>query len=62
MLFKLRESVKKFADDVVAPLADSTDKDNKFPNHLWKEFGNLGLLGVTVPGSLLIRFLYFRFK
>jgi len=40
--------VSKFADEVVAPLADKTDKEDKFPNHLWKQFGELGLLGPTV--------------
>lgn len=41
--------MKKFADETVAPLAEETDKKNSFPNHLWKEFGNMGLLGITVP-------------
>ncbi|EGR34247.1 isovaleryl dehydrogenase, putative [Ichthyophthirius multifiliis] len=45
----LRESVKKFADEKVAPLAEETDKKNSFPNHLWRELGDMGLLGVTVP-------------
>ena len=43
--------VRKFCDEKVAPLAASTDEDNMFPNHLWKEFGDLGLLGVTVEGK-----------
>ncbi|KAL4428864.1 hypothetical protein ABPG74_001351 [Tetrahymena malaccensis] len=46
---QLRETVKKFADETVAPLAEETDKKNSFPNQLWKEFGSLGLLGATVP-------------
>ena len=39
----------KFANERVAPLAESTDREGAFPNHLWKEFGELGLLGATVP-------------
>ena len=49
---QLRESVKKFADETVAPLAEETDRKNSFPNHLWREFGNMGLLGITVPSKL----------
>lgn len=46
---QLKETVKKFADEKVAPLADKTDKENKFPMHLWKQMGELGILGVTAP-------------
>jgi len=35
----------------VAPLARETDLNNAFPNHLWREFGDMGLLGITVPGE-----------
>jgi isovaleryl-CoA dehydrogenase len=43
----LRESVSRFAADRIAPIAAAVDRDNAFPMHLWKEFGNLGLLGIT---------------
>jgi isovaleryl-CoA dehydrogenase len=43
----LRESVEQWAKEVVAPLAEKTDKENSFPNHLWKEMGKMGYLGVT---------------
>ncbi|MCK6444545.1 isovaleryl-CoA dehydrogenase [Elstera cyanobacteriorum] len=45
----LRASVRSFADDRIAPLAAETDAKNEFPNHLWREMGDLGILGVTVP-------------
>lgn len=48
---ELRTHVRKFAQDEVAPLADKADRENQFPNHLWKKFGELGLLGVTVPSK-----------
>lgn len=48
---ELRDTVRKFCDEKVAPLAVETDKSDCFPNHLWKEFGNMGLLGSTVPSS-----------
>ena len=43
----LRESVSRFAADRIAPIAAAVDRDNAFPMHLWKEFGDLGLLGIT---------------
>lgn len=30
-------------------MAEKTDKENQFPNHLWKKFGEMGLLGITSP-------------
>jgi isovaleryl-CoA dehydrogenase len=44
----LREMVHRFAQDRIAPMAGKIDETNEFPNELWKEFGELGLLGVTV--------------
>jgi isovaleryl-CoA dehydrogenase len=43
----LRDSVRRFARDRVAPLAAGIDQSNEFPAHLWKEMGALGLLGIT---------------
>ncbi|MEC7215712.1 MAG: acyl-CoA dehydrogenase family protein, partial [SAR324 cluster bacterium] len=45
----LRETVRTFAEKELAPIADQIDRDNEFPNELWKKLGNLGLLGITVP-------------
>ena len=45
----LREMVHRFAQERIKPMAADIDLKNKFPNELWKEFGDLGLLGVTVP-------------
>ncbi|PCI68821.1 MAG: acyl-CoA dehydrogenase [Piscirickettsiaceae bacterium] len=46
---ELRDAVRKFADGEIAPLAEETDLKNEFPNQLWKQFGDMGLLGMTVP-------------
>ncbi|NQV54477.1 MAG: acyl-CoA dehydrogenase family protein, partial [Rhodospirillales bacterium] len=45
----LRESVRAFAADEIAPRAAEIDKQNKFPSDLWKKMGALGILGITVP-------------
>jgi len=44
----LRETVRGFAADRIAPLADEIDRSNTFPRHLWPEMGALGLHGITV--------------
>jgi Acyl-CoA dehydrogenases len=43
----LREMVRRFAHDRIAPLAAEIDRSNEFPMHLWRELGELGLLGIT---------------
>lgn len=44
----LREVTQQFASKEIAPRAEQTDKDNEFPADLWRKFGDLGLLGITV--------------
>ena len=46
-LNQLKDTVYKFAQNEIAPLAKEVDKNNEFPNFLWKKFGELGLLGIT---------------
>lgn len=45
----LRETVREFAEKEIAPIADEIDRSNEFPAHLWRKFGDLGLLGMTIP-------------
>ncbi|MBN8954047.1 MULTISPECIES: isovaleryl-CoA dehydrogenase [unclassified Rhizobium] len=44
----LREQVRRFAANRIAPFADEIDRNNNFPMHLWREMGELGVLGITV--------------
>jgi len=44
----LRDSVRSFASDKIAPRADAIDRDNEFPLDLWPAMGELGLHGITV--------------
>ncbi|PBB28535.1 acyl-CoA dehydrogenase [Mesorhizobium sp. WSM4312] len=43
----LRDMVRRFAQDRIAPIAGDIDRQNEFPAHLWRELGELGLLGIT---------------
>ncbi|BCV57382.1 isovaleryl-CoA dehydrogenase [Shewanella algae] len=45
----LRDAVNGFAANEIAPIAAKVDQDNAFPNELWPQFGDMGLLGITVP-------------
>ncbi len=44
----LRETVRRFAMDEIAPRAAKIDQTNEFPADLWEKMGALGLHGITV--------------
>jgi len=44
----LRDMVHRWAQERVKPLAADIDRSNIFPHDLWREMGELGLLGMTV--------------
>ena len=45
----LRDMVHRWAQERVKPMAGEIDRTNEFPPELWREMGELGLLGITVP-------------
>lgn len=49
MVDMVRDQVNAFAQQEIAPRAADIDHDNEFPNDLWQKFGDLGVLGITVP-------------
>lgn len=44
----LRDAVYQMCQKHIAPHAADIDKTNEFPNELWRVFGDMGLLGITV--------------
>ena len=45
---QLRDTVRSFAANEIAPIAAEIDTTNQFPRHLWPKMGALGLHGITV--------------
>jgi len=45
----LQDTVRRFAQEEIAPRAASIDESNEFPAELWQKMGDLGLHGITVP-------------
>lgn len=44
----LREAVRAFAAEQIAPRAAEIDRTDQFPMDLWRKMGELGVLGITV--------------
>jgi alkylation response protein AidB-like acyl-CoA dehydrogenase len=45
----LRETVRRFAAERIAPVAEELDREKRFPYELVRELAELGLLGMTIP-------------
>jgi isovaleryl-CoA dehydrogenase len=48
----LRDTIRRFAEQEIAPYAEEIDSSNCFPRDLWPKLGELGLLGMTLPDSV----------
>ncbi|XP_054469840.1 isovaleryl-CoA dehydrogenase, mitochondrial [Anoplopoma fimbria] len=48
---QLRQTIRKFCAEKLAPFADEIDKTNEFPGmrDFWKAMGEMGFLGITAP-------------
>lgn len=45
---ELRQTFEKFAQEECAPHAESMDQSMVFPHEMWRKFGDMGMLGLTV--------------
>jgi alkylation response protein AidB-like acyl-CoA dehydrogenase len=49
---QIQDMARKFADEVIRPVAERLDGDESFPNDIYMQMGELGLFGITVPDAL----------
>jgi alkylation response protein AidB-like acyl-CoA dehydrogenase len=50
-LREVRDLARRFAREVIAPEARAWDQDHTFPEHIFRQLGDLGLMGVCVPAE-----------
>lgn len=48
---QIRDVARRFADQTVRPLAEKLDQEESFPAALYRQMGELGLFGITVPDT-----------
>jgi alkylation response protein AidB-like acyl-CoA dehydrogenase len=49
---QVRDMTRAFADDVIRPVAEELDREERFPAALYDEMAKLGLFGIGVPEAL----------
>ena len=49
---QVRETARQFADDVIRPVAEALDRDERFPGEIYEQMGDLGLFGIAVPEEM----------
>lgn len=49
---QVRDMARGFADDVIRPVAEALDRDERFPDELYQEMAKLGLFGIGVPEEM----------
>ena len=49
---QVREAAREFAEGEIRPIAEELDREERFPNDLYRKMGELGLFGIAVPEAL----------
>jgi hypothetical protein len=49
---QIQDMARKFADNVVRPAAEALDRDAAFPADIYRQMGELGLFGISIPEQL----------
>ncbi len=50
--FQARDMARDFADNVIRPVAEELDRDERFPDEIYRQMGELGLFGIGVPETM----------
>ena len=45
----LRKTVREFAEERIAPVAEELDREHRFPYEIVSELAELGLMGIPIP-------------
>ena len=48
---QIQDMARRFSDDVIRPVAESLDRDERFPAELYSQMAEFGLFGITVPAE-----------
>ena len=46
---QIRDMTRRFSQEVIRPLAEELDREERFPAEIYRQMGELGLFGITVP-------------
>jgi alkylation response protein AidB-like acyl-CoA dehydrogenase len=49
---QVRDMARAFADDVIRPVAEELDREERFPAEIYDEMAKLGLFGISVPEAM----------
>ncbi|GIT86241.1 MULTISPECIES: acyl-CoA dehydrogenase family protein [Roseobacter] len=49
---QVRQMTRQFADDVIRPVAEELDRDERFPAEIYAQMAQLGLFGICVPEAM----------
>ncbi len=49
---QVRETTRQFAEDVIRPVAEELDRDERFPAEIYGQMADLGLFGIGVPQDM----------
>lgn len=49
---QVRQMTRQFADDVIRPVAEELDRDERFPTEIYAQMAQLGLFGICVPEAM----------
>jgi alkylation response protein AidB-like acyl-CoA dehydrogenase len=49
---QVRDMTRQFADEVIRPVAEELDREERFPAEIYAQMGELGLFGIGVPEEM----------